>query len=289
MLKYKYVKSQIAKTNKKNDENYVVTRVWNKLDNEDIKFITQQYVVRENGKYALTDMFFPQFNLHIEIDEGYHQSGIQVQKDLIRENDIISMTDHEIKRIDVTKGLKAVHEQIDDVVRYINMRIKDLGTNFIPWEVEKEFSPETYIKRGEINLRDNVAFKTCADVANVFGHSYKGYQRGGTTHPYYDDVMIWFPKLFPNGEWDNSISPDGKIIREKNIHEFKIDNHINEVIHNQKHKRIVFAKVKGPLGHIMYKFKGEFELDISASIKERCLIWKRISETVKTFPPLHRG
>lgn len=288
MLKYKYIKAQIAKTNKKNDENYVITRLWSKLDNVDIKFITQQYVVREDGKYALTDMFFPQLNLHIEIDEGYHQSQVQVQKDLIRENDIISITNHEIKRIDVTKGLKKVHEQIDGVVSYINKRIQAMGTDFIPWEVEKEFSPETYIKKGEINLRDNVAFKTSADVANVFGHSYKGYQRGGTSHPYYDDVMIWFPKLFPNGEWDNSISPDGKIIREKNVHEFKIDIHINEVIQNQKHKRIVFAKVKGPLGYIMYKFKGEFELDISSSIEKRCLIWKRISETVKTFPPIQR-
>ena len=45
MLKYKYIKSQLAKTNKKNDENYVITRIWNRLDNEDVKFITQQYVV----------------------------------------------------------------------------------------------------------------------------------------------------------------------------------------------------------------------------------------------------
>lgn len=59
MLKYKYIKAQIAKTNKKNDENYVITRIWHKLDNEDVKFITQQYVVRADGKYALTDMFFP--------------------------------------------------------------------------------------------------------------------------------------------------------------------------------------------------------------------------------------
>lgn len=286
MLKYKYIKSQIAKTNKKNDENYIVTRIWNKLDNEDIKFITQQYVVREDGKFALTDMFFPQLNLHIEIDESYHQS--QVEKDLIRENDIISMTNHEVKRIDVSGNLKTIHKQIDDVVSYINRKIANMGTEFIPWEVEKEFSPDTYIQRGEIDVKDNIAFKTCADVANIFGHRYKGYQRGGATHPYYDDVMIWFPKLFPNGEWNNSISPDEKVIREKNIHEHKIEEHLNEVISNQKHKRIVFSKVKGPLGHIMYKFKGEFELDVPLSIEERCLIWKRISERVKTFPPVQR-
>ena len=73
-----YIKSQLEKTNKKNDENYVITRIWNKLDNEDVKFVTQQYVIRQDGKYALTDIFFPQINLHVEIDEGYHQNEIQV-------------------------------------------------------------------------------------------------------------------------------------------------------------------------------------------------------------------
>lgn len=111
MLKYKYIKSQLAKTNKKNDENYVITRIWHLLQNEEIKFITQQYVVREDGKYALTDMFFPQLNLHIEIDEGYHQSEAQAKEDRIRENDIISMTNHEVKRIDVTKDLQTVHKK----------------------------------------------------------------------------------------------------------------------------------------------------------------------------------
>ncbi|WP_096272044.1 AbaSI family restriction endonuclease [Paucisalibacillus globulus] len=289
MLKYKYIKAQLAKTNKKNDENYVITRIWNRLDNIDIKFITQQYIVREDGKYALTDMFFPQLNLHIEIDEGYHQSPEQAQNDLIREQDIISITGHEIKRIDVTKDLITVHEQIDEVVHYIHSKVEEMGSDFIPWEVEKEISPETYIKKGEIHLKDNVAFRTCADAANVFGHSYKGFQRGGTTHPYHEETMIWFPKLFPNGEWDNSISADGKVIREKNAHEHKVDDHIHEVIHHQKHRRIVFAKVKGPLGHIMYKFKGEFELDTQMSMEERCLIWRRISETVKTFPPIKKA
>lgn len=285
MLKYKYIKAQIAKTNKKNDENYVVTRIWNRLNNLEIKFITQQYVIRTDGKYALTDMFFPQLDLHVEIDEGYHQLLAQTEEDSIRENDIASITNHEIRRIDVTKNLKEIHEQIEEIVNDINHKIQAMGTDFIPWEVEKEFSPETYIKKGEISLTDNVAFNRSVDVANVFGHQYKGYQRGGTHHPYEDDVIIWFPKLYPNGEWDNSISPDGKIIREKNIQESKVDLHMQEVIRNEKYLRIVFAKVKGPLGHIMYKFKGKFQLDIPASQEERCLVWKRIAETVKTYPP----
>ncbi len=33
MLKYDYMKRQISKTNKKNDENYVIIRIWYKLKN----------------------------------------------------------------------------------------------------------------------------------------------------------------------------------------------------------------------------------------------------------------
>lgn len=44
MNKYDYIKRQLAKTNKKNDENYIVTRIWHLFDNYDIKINTQQYV-----------------------------------------------------------------------------------------------------------------------------------------------------------------------------------------------------------------------------------------------------
>ncbi len=99
----------MAKTNKKNDENYVITRIWNRLDNLDIKFITQQYVIRPDGKYALTDMYFPQLGIHIEIDEGHHKTNIESDK--AREENIVRVTDHEVKRIDVTKGLISIHQQ----------------------------------------------------------------------------------------------------------------------------------------------------------------------------------
>lgn len=32
MQKYNFIKKQLAKTNKKNDENYVVTRIWHLLN-----------------------------------------------------------------------------------------------------------------------------------------------------------------------------------------------------------------------------------------------------------------
>ena len=72
MKKYNFIKKQLSKTNKKNDENYVVSRIWHLLNNPDVKMITQQYIVRdvETKTYALADIYFPQINMIIEIDDA---------------------------------------------------------------------------------------------------------------------------------------------------------------------------------------------------------------------------
>jgi len=96
MTELEYIIKQISKTNKKNYENYVVTRIWHGINNTDIKFTTQQFVSRPEG-HVLTDMYFPQFNLHIEIDEPFHNN--QKELDINREADIIEATNHKIKRV----------------------------------------------------------------------------------------------------------------------------------------------------------------------------------------------
>jgi len=288
MDKYRFIKAQLAKTNKKNDENYVITRIWNRLDNLDIKFITQQYVIRPDGKYALTDMYFPQLGIHIEIDEGHHKTNIESDK--AREEDIVRVTDHEVKRIDVTKGLISIHQQIEGIVQEIKERLLKEKDKFVPWDIEKELSPQTYIERGFISLHDNVAFRTIADACNCFGHRYKAWQKGAASHVYEKDTELWFPKLFPNGTWDNSISEDGIIILERNLDEIENQRYLKGIVDGRigtrirPHKRIVFAKVKGPLGDIMYRFKGKYQLNINKSFKAGCIVWERLSERIKTYP-----
>jgi very-short-patch-repair endonuclease len=282
MDKLEFILRQLAKTNKKNYENYVVTRIWHKLDNINVKFITQQYVSRRERKYALTDMYFPQINLHIEVDEPHHKMNIDADK--VREADIVNITNHEIRRVDINKGLEDIHSQIDDIVKQINSRIQYLGDKFIPWDFEKELNPETYINKGYIALEDNVAFRRCYEVCNCFGLNYQGWQRGEAIHPIEKDTTIWMPKLFPNGDWDNSISYNEDVI-------FETAAPTNEKYYNKqiiiesykRKKRIVFAKVRGPLGDIMYRFKGLFELDEKETVKTNCAVWRKISDTVKTY------
>lgn len=282
MDKKEYIIRQLGRTKNKKYEAYVVTRIIHLLNDFSIKFITQQYVTRPEGR-ALTDLFFPQFGLHIEVDEGQHFSQANIKEDKIREADIINATGHEILRIDVTKSFEEINIQIETVVK----KLKSLrqASSFIPWDIESEFDTMTFIKRGYIDIVDNVAFKTIKDACNCFGHNYTRYQRAGATHPD-PDVMLWFPKLFPNGEWDNQISPDEEVITERNEDDEKAKEHVLSHLNNKekhKHQRIVFAKVRGNLGDILYRFRGHYKLDVKNSNGITGLIWRRIGTRVKTY------
>lgn len=79
MNKLDYISRQLARAEKKKFEHYVVTRIWHLLNDTRIKIVTQQYVSRREGK-ALTGMYFPQLEIHIEIDEGHHKNQIQADK-----------------------------------------------------------------------------------------------------------------------------------------------------------------------------------------------------------------
>ena len=66
--KKEYIIRQLARTKNKKYEQYVVSRIVHRLNMDDVKFVTQQYVSKPTGR-ALTDLFFPQIKLHIEVDE----------------------------------------------------------------------------------------------------------------------------------------------------------------------------------------------------------------------------
>lgn len=282
MDKKEYIIRQLGRTKNKKYETYVVTRIIHLLNDFSIKFVTQQYVTRPEGR-ALTDLYFPQFGFHIEVDEGQHFNQANIEADKIREADIINATGHEILRIDVTKSFDDINAQIDAAVNKIKSMRQE--SSFIPWDIGSEFDSATYIKRGYIDIKDNVAFKTIKDACNCFGHNYTGYQRAGAAHPD-QNIMLWFPKLFPNGEWDNQISSDEEVITERNEDDKKAKQHVSSHVNNKekhKHQRIVFAKVRGNLGDVLYRFKGQYQLDVKDSNEKTGLIWRRIKTKVKTY------
>ena len=58
-------------TKDKEKENYVVNAIWQRLDDLNIKPVTQQYVhISKSNRYALIDLYFPQINYGVECDEA---------------------------------------------------------------------------------------------------------------------------------------------------------------------------------------------------------------------------
>src|SRR5690606_1447796 len=101
-FKLDYITRILQKTNKKRIENYVISRIWHQLNNDEIKISHQQYIYRGDGKYALTDLYFPQLNYHIEVNEEFHyKDEDKISIDKLREEDIIRSTKgHIIRFID---------------------------------------------------------------------------------------------------------------------------------------------------------------------------------------------
>lgn len=281
MTKLEFISRQLAKAENKRYEHYVVTRIWHLLNDTRIKPVTQQFITRPTGR-ALTDLYFPQLEIHIEIDEGHHKK--QIEADKLREADIINATGHTIFRIDVTQDLEDINKEIDKIVSNLKNKIESLP-DFKAWDLEAEQSPQTYIERGYIDLKDDVAFRTMADAASCFGRDYsRGLQLSYIPHPTKPRKRLWFPKLYKNGEWNNQISNDEQtIISTSEIPEYVREN-VDKIIAQQNDSVIVFPRVKSPLGDLMYRFKGEYKVDIEVSNYRDGLIYRRISTRVKTYP-----
>ncbi|MEW6997760.1 AbaSI family restriction endonuclease [Colwelliaceae bacterium BS250] len=284
MDKKEYIIRQLGRTKGKKYEAYVVHRIIHLLNDFDLKFVTQQYVHRPNGR-ALTDLFFPQLGLHIEVDEDHHFTPENAENDKIRQADIVNATGHEFIRINMQESLCDINDAIDALVSRIR-HLKET-VDFLPWNLEGEYKSQTYIDRGYIDIQNDVAFLTIKDACNCFGHAYAGYQQAGASHPD-KDIMLWFPKLFKNGKWDNKILDEDNTIVERHEDELKAIEHVTSHLNNKvkhKHKRIVFAKVKGNLGDTLYRFRGQYELDVSNSNPQKGLVWRRTLNRVCTFNP----
>lgn len=290
MDKKDFLLRQIQKTNKKNYENYVVTRVIHTLNDPEVKFVTQQYVRRPSG-YALTDLYLPQIGLHIEVDESHHKDNRSNREghslseaDVEREADIVDATSHTIKRVDATLPFLKLNSQIDKITSAIRELIHEQrrADKFRPWEPDKEQNPQTYVDNGFLDARDDVAFARHADACNCFGHTYKQFRGALARHLYESDVTIWFPKLYDNDTWKNSISLDESVIYERR----NADNRafIEESLRGtNNHRRLVFAHGRGPLGDVMYRFKGLYKVNVAESQKTETITYKRVATRVRTY------
>ena len=67
-----YITNSLSKIRHKRWELYVISRVVHLLDDLEIEFVCQQAIILENGTHKFADMFFPQFNIYLEVNEKHH-------------------------------------------------------------------------------------------------------------------------------------------------------------------------------------------------------------------------
>ena len=172
-----------------------------------------------------------------------------------------------------------INTQINEVVKYIQDQ-KNQSPNFTAWDTESEYNYEGI---SIFKIEDQIVFKRIVDAINYFRNDtnkYKGYQRAAA-ETMDGKRTLWFPKLFKNEDWNNSISKDDNWIEEIPISLSKGKNHLNTILSSEsKQNRIVFAKVKDNLGFINYKFKGYYELDINVSKKKRYCCYERKATSI---------
>lgn len=290
MDKTEYILRSLSKIRHKKWELYIVSRIWHGINDPEIEFVCQQ-LVRVEGKTRLLDLFFPQFGIYLEINEPYHGTKENPERDKRRTQEIVAVTKlipHEIivyeqknDSLPVCRDLKEIDDKADDFVDEIRRRKAEQVANgrFKAWDYEARFSPEPHIKLGKIDVDNGAVFRTHKHALQCFGYEGGNLMKGSWPYKKIDGTCVscvWFPKLYENKDWVNSISEDGATIHEKRRE--RPDEYVEESAKKKDRdaERIVFAHETDSLGYTLYSFKGVFQRARSQSQAGGCVVYERI-------------
>lgn len=279
ITKDQYLLKNFSKIKHKKWELFVITRILHLLNDPNIEYVCQQYIKSKSKSHFLTDLCFPSLKLYYEIDEVQHGEEKHADQDKIRQREILEATDWEEQRIKVydkhgnDRCLNEVIEEVDRFIDYIKKRKKefeDKSGKKIIWDYKNKFSPNKYLDSGFIDVKDNVVFLYQKDCLKLFGYKSDGHwmQAWWETGTRHLNQAVWFPRLYPNKRWDNSLSEDSLTITEQQI----VNNEVIKIglpSPNQLRDRIVFAHYKNILGQTVYKFYGIYATDKHASNEYR--------------------
>lgn len=301
MDKLKYLAKTLSRTKRKDYENYVVNAVWNRLGDDSVKPVSQQWLSRGYGRGYFIDLYFPQVNIGIECDELFHKG--QRESDEARELDLIDILSaiddehgYEAIHIDISQGYESVERQIDGAVKRIAEAIRKRrqdGT-FEEWLIDPD--PEEFFRqRGGITVGDNIGFPTIRETCNtLFGTAYEHdlrmchfTPRGPFREHFGGRYKVWFPsKAAPDGSgtagWTNLVSRDGRT-----IYEFR-DGGIEGLPEHEDIQRVVFVRAQDPItGVSAYRFLGVFWLVAATELEGKPC--RKYLRTAEEFPVLGRG
>ena len=283
--KDQYILKNLSKIRHKPWELFIISRIIHLLNDSDIEFVCQQPIrTREGMRYL--DLCFPNLNLYLEIDELHHSNEANVQSDQIRMREILDVTDFSENRIRIydsnnnDRNLNDITNEVDEFISYIKTTKERLLSKgeFIPWDYNNKYVPKFHINRGYLDLKNNVSFLTHVDALRCFGYTGKIHRRANCNIEKPAPMSIWFPKFYKNDLWENILSDDQKKITMKVVsgqllNSEKLKDEIYE------HKKFVFGHFKDALGQTIYKFLGEFHMNLNKSGSTQT-IWERVKTRI---------
>jgi len=282
LAKEEFITRSFSKLDFKRWELYVISRIYHRLNDDDIEFVFQQPVRSSpNSNPYLLDLFFPQFGLYVEINELAHSSNVAEKKDITRRESITSKRVRDEGTINSRalverriETYKKVNGQVTDrMLHEINQDIESLieeirhlksklinrpDTSFEPWNFEEKFSYARFLDKGYLNINERPRFRTQLDALRCFG--YEGGRRQKAVWPNSPDKtgwQVWFVRCVPHKTWSNTLSEDGLILTETLLNRELESKHLKK---NRKGKKITFARRTDVLNQTLYEFIGVFEL-----------------------------
>lgn len=289
MSKDDYILRALSKISHKRWEHYIINRIFHRLNDPDLEFVCQQCIRKEgrSGKIYLADLLFPQLKLYLEIDEAHHDSDEAKMADGIRRLDIMEATGFIEKRIPAhNTTLDKINHLVDEfivLVRDIKAQYEAQGM-FRSWDYDTRYTAQKHINTGFIEAGPYAAFRYHKDALQCFGYGDKGHHQSGSWRVpetvvkaigLDGDVMVWFPRLYKAGEWDNSLSIDGDLITEKSL------NPTRNYRETWRY-RIVMAHSRDELNRTLYRFLGVFTQDEQLS-SESVNVFKRVDTRIKVY------
>lgn len=285
MQKLSILSRSLSKIKHKRYELYVLSRIVHLLNDPGIKYNFQQYAHRDGDKFALIDLYLPQFKIAIEVDEAYHKT--QLTADEIRQREIETniKIEHTI-RIDCSKGIDEVNGEVDKCVSLIKEAREDAKKRgkYIEWDGLSGY--EHYRQSGYLRLSDDQELSSPTEICNIFG-ILNAPQRGSVV--WYNDngdpYRIWWPRenCEEAGDWYNKMKDDDTIEeycrkeeytdKHGNEHKSPRKEHIDKVAAEDL-DRIVFYARRNILNERLYRYVGVFQLDLEASYKDQKCVWK---------------
>lgn len=308
-----YMAGHFAKIQNKKYELYVISKLWNDLNDSSIKFVFQQCIFLpdtlsddDKKKFrAMADLYLPQFKLIIEIDEAHHLS--QHDEDEQRTESIKKVLGQDIciERVVIYEenngkteyvGDDSINTRIAQLVALIKKKKEDAVDKgvFKDWNgIEEDTTLVYHLNKGYIDVDEGASFLSTNDVLHLYGTGKKyrtcAVRIGKTTD------LLWCPKLslinskIKFKDWKNTISANGEYIYEQNIIENNDDAIIKETQFEKNNKinqtcRITFVKARNAINETRLRFVGVFVLS-NYDKETKTRTWKRIGTRIKVSSP----